>query len=91
MNNNNFLTTRALHFPNQNTAHLLQHSSLIKSHETNGSAYYFTVTRGYGKCIIIVETWHLKNYFYKEKVSNNEKGFTEAEYIEINKKDEKDD
>ena len=31
-----------------------------------------------------------KNYFYKEKVSNNEKGFTEAEYIEINKRDEKD-
>ena len=33
----------------------------------------------------------IKKYFYKEKVSNNEKGFTEAEYIEINKKDEKDD
>ena len=32
-----------------------------------------------------------KKYFYKEKVRNNEKGFTEAEYIEINKKDEKDD
>ena len=32
-----------------------------------------------------------KKYFYKEKVRNNEKGFTEAEYIEINKKDKKDD
>ena len=32
-----------------------------------------------------------KKYFYKEKVRNNEKGFTEAEYIEINKKNKKDD
>ena len=32
-----------------------------------------------------------RKYFYKEKVRNDEKVFTEAEYIEINKKKEKND
>ena len=33
----------------------------------------------------------LKKFFYKGKVEDNEKQFTEAEYIEINKKEEKND
>ena len=33
----------------------------------------------------------LKNLFSKEKVKDNEKKFTEAEYIEINKKNKKND
>lgn len=34
---------------------------------------------------------YLKKYIYNEKVRNGEKVFTEAEYIEINKKNEKND